>query len=69
MDGFTDSSNAERFYFGGLTHVHRTFEIDKAWRHIGRSVKLFHILENVFAEYILDNSVFVQNPITNQILL
>ena len=66
IDGFTDPSNAERFCLGGLTNVHRTFEIDKARRHIGRGVKLFHIRGNVFAECISDNPVFVQSPITNQ---
>ncbi|CAF1142407.1 unnamed protein product [Rotaria sordida] len=66
IDGFTDPSNAERFCLGGLTNVHRTFEIDKARRHIGRGVKLFHIRGNVFAECISDNAVFVQSPITNR---
>jgi hypothetical protein len=66
IDGFTDPSNAERFCLGGLTNVQRTFEIDKARRHIGRGVKLFHIRGNVFAECISDNPVFVQSPITNQ---
>lgn len=66
IDGFTNPSNAERFCLGGLTNVHRTFEIDKARRHIGRGVKLFHIRGNVFAECISDNPVFVQSPITNQ---
>jgi hypothetical protein len=66
IDGLTDPSNAERFCLGGLTNVHRTFEIDKARRHIGRGVKLFHIRGNVFAECISDNPVFVQSPITNQ---
>ncbi|CAM4767403.1 unnamed protein product [Rotaria magnacalcarata] len=66
IDGFTDPSNAERFCLGGLTNVHRTFEIDKARRHIGRGVKLYHIRGNVFAECISDNAVFVQSPITNR---
>ena len=66
IDGFTDPSNAERFCLGGLTNVHRTFEIDKARRHIGRGVKLFHTRGIVFAECISDNPVFVQSPITNQ---
>ncbi|CAF0975837.1 unnamed protein product [Adineta steineri] len=66
IDGFTDPSNADRFCLGGLTNVHRTFDIDKARRHIGRGVKLFHIRGNVFAECISDNPVFVQSPITNQ---
>ena len=66
IDGFTNPSNAERFCLGGLTNVQRTFEIDKARRHIGRGVKLFHTRGNVFAECISDNPVFVQSPITNQ---
>lgn len=66
IDGFTNPSNAERFCLGGLTNVHRTFEIDKARRYIGRGVKLFHVRGCVYAECISDNPVFVQSPITNQ---
>ena len=66
IDGYTNPSNAERFCLGGLTNVHRTFDIDKARRHIGRGVKLFHVRGCVYAECLSDNPVFVQSPITNQ---
>ncbi|CAF0955720.1 unnamed protein product [Adineta ricciae] len=66
IDGFTDPSSAERFCLGGLTNVHRTTEIDKARRYIGRGVKLFHIRGSVFAECLSANPVFVQSPITNK---
>ncbi|CAF0797566.1 unnamed protein product [Didymodactylos carnosus] len=66
IDGFTDPSNADRFCLGLLTNVHRTFEIDKARRFIGRGVRLYHIRGDVYAECISDNPVFVQSPICNQ---
>lgn len=66
IDGFTNPSNADRFCLGGLANVHRTEEIDRIRRHIGRGVKLYHIRGNVFAECLSGNPVFVQSPIANR---
>lgn len=66
IDGFTDTSDSKRFCLGPLHNFQRTQSAEIVRRNIGKGVKLTYNGQDVYAECLSDNAVFVQSPLINQ---